>query len=105
VRHFIREAANRPDTVRDMMEMRMVRRLQLDTEQRRKVHQILVNRQSQLRDLRQEFAPRFFEIVSNADSQISATLTPEQRERFQQLREQNRRFPPLFRREGLPPGQ
>jgi uncharacterized membrane-anchored protein YhcB (DUF1043 family) len=98
VRHYIHQALNRPEQARDMMEQRMVRRMQLDAEQRRKVHQILVRRQAELRGLRQEYGPRFFQIVSNADWEISAALTPEQRERFEEFREQNRRLLPPFGR-------
>ena len=54
-------------------------RLRLNAAQRQQVGDILAHAQDQLKDLRQDFAPRFAEIMSNAQSEISATLTPEQR--------------------------
>lgn len=100
VRHFVRQAVANPDHVRGFIERRMVVRLGLDADQRRKVHQILVERQGDLRELRMEFAPRFLEIVTNAETQISATLTSEQRETFEKLREENRQlWPRPMRRE------
>ena len=98
VRHLVRQAVANPDRVRDLIEQRMTRRLRLNAEQRQRVHEILTERQGDLRGLRQEFAPRFLDIVTNAEAQISATLTPEQRERFEKLREENRRLLPMLRR-------
>ena len=97
VRHYIQEAVSKPDTVRNLMEQRLVRRLQLKPEQRRQTHQILVKRQTELRDLRAEFASRFLQAVSNANSEISATLTPQQREEFEKIKEQNRRLQQLLK--------
>ena len=102
VRHFIQEAVRRPATARDVLERRIVRRLQLNPEQRRAVHQALVKRQTGLRNLRAEFTPRFSEIVSNANSEISVVLTPEQRDTFEKLKEQNGRLQPLLRMRNAP---
>ena len=92
VRHFVQQMAADPDRVRLMVERRLGARLKLDATQRRKVHEILTLTQVELRGLRSRFAPEFQQIVSNAESQVSATLTPEQRERFERFREENRRF-------------
>ena len=43
------------------------------------------NKGKQLRELRGEFQPRVQEIMRNAHQQIAATLTPEQREKYQRL--------------------
>ncbi|MEY4387404.1 MAG: hypothetical protein RLY20_2687 [Verrucomicrobiota bacterium] len=91
-RRFVQTAVNNPDRVRDLIERRMTARLRLDAEQRTKVHGILVESQMQLRELRGEFAPRFEQILTNAAQQISATLTEEQRVRFEQFRAENRQL-------------
>ena len=72
-----------PDRLRLLVERRLSRRLRLDSVQRHKVDAILVHTQEDLRGLRQQFAPSFRTIMSNAQFEIAATLTPEQEERFQ----------------------
>ena len=99
VRHYVRVALTNPDRVRSFIETRIARRLRLDAQQRQDVDRILARTQDDLRQLRSEFTPRFREIVTNAESRISATLTPEQREKFDQLREENRRLWPALRRQ------
>ena len=64
--------------------------MRLDADQRTKVRDTLADAHGQLKQLRGEFQPRFLAIVSNAESQLSASLTPDQRERFQKFREENR---------------
>jgi hypothetical protein len=68
----------------------MQHQLRLNADQSAKVDQILEHTQDDLRGLRTDFAPRFHTIMGNAQSQISEVLTPEQRERFQKFREENR---------------
>ena len=98
-RHFVREAVANPDRMRELIERRMAARLKLDAAQRAKVHGILVGSHQQLRELRGEFAPRFAEILTNAGTQISATLTDDQRVRFEKFREENRE---LWQPQGKP---
>jgi len=38
-----------------------------------------------IKSLRREFQPRFLAIVEQVEAEISATLTPEQRQKFQRL--------------------
>jgi hypothetical protein len=45
-----------------------------------------------LKDLRHQFAPSFQTIMSNTQAEISAVLSPEQRERFNRFREENHPF-------------
>jgi hypothetical protein len=52
----------------------------------------LTNAEGELKSLRLEFAPRFVAILTNAESEISGVLTPEQRERFKKFREENRQL-------------
>lgn len=92
VRHFIQQAVADPDRVRDVIERRLNRQLRLDVAQRQQVHDILVDSQKDLRELRGEFRPRFLTIVTNAEQRVSAVLTAEQRERFEKFREENRQF-------------
>ncbi|MDB6065375.1 MAG: hypothetical protein JWR26_1583 [Pedosphaera sp.] len=95
MRRTIQAMVNHPEAVRERVELELVRKLRLAPDQRRKVHQIMVDTQLQLRELRRDAQPRFMLIVSNSQSQIASVLTPEQRERFEKLREGNRRFLPL----------
>jgi hypothetical protein len=90
VRHLIERIATHPDRMRVLVEKRLTARLRLDPEQHRQVDQILTNTEGELKALRREFAPRFVSILTNAESEISALLTPEQRERFKKFREENR---------------
>ena len=90
VRHFVRGIAMNPDRMRGLVEKRLTSRLRLDPEQHRQVSQILTNTEGELKALRREFAPRFVAILTNAESEVSALLTPEQREQFKKFREENR---------------
>jgi hypothetical protein len=92
VRHAVQAALTNPDRVRDLIEKRVTMRLQPDADQREKVPQILAQAQANLRSLRQDTAPRFRGIISNAESQIAILLTPEQREKFAKLQEENQRL-------------
>src|SRR5882762_9487606 len=90
VRRMVATAVHNPDRVRLLIEKRLTRRLRLDPGQQAKVDQILTHTQTELRSLRQEFGPRFQAIMGDSQSEISAILTPEQRQRFDKFREENR---------------
>jgi hypothetical protein len=92
VRQFIRQAVTNPERVRELIEGRLDARLKLDEAQRQQVREILADSQKNIRRLRGEFAPRFTEIITNAESRVSEVLTPEQREKFAKLREENRKL-------------
>ncbi|MDB6015754.1 MAG: hypothetical protein JWR19_243 [Pedosphaera sp.] len=100
VRHFIAQAVRNPDVLRDKVERDLARKLDLTTDQEAKVRLILQDAQGQIRDLRREFGPRYMVIMNQAEREIAATLTPEQRRLFDRYREENRRFLQL----GGPPG-
>jgi saccharopine dehydrogenase-like NADP-dependent oxidoreductase len=89
VHHIVMQIARNPNRLRDFIEKRMTVRLRLDARQRAQVDEILQRRQADLVALRGDFAPRFRGIMSNAETEISAVLTAEQRERFQKFREQH----------------
>ena len=90
VRHWVRQVIANPERLRGLVEKRMTGRLNLDAAQRQKVDDILSRSQGRITELRQEFAPSFRNITSNAVVEISGVLRPEQRERFRKLFEENR---------------
>jgi hypothetical protein len=91
-RRTIARVLSNPNQLRSLIEKRMTRRLRLDPDQRSKVDAILTRTQSDLKDLRHQFAPSFQTIMSNTQAEISAILSPEQRERFNRFREENHPF-------------
>jgi hypothetical protein len=62
------------------------RDLDLTPEQEREIDAILADAQRDAIALRQELMPRMLDILDRSQSGISAVLTSEQRERFEQLR-------------------
>jgi hypothetical protein len=92
VRHVVRDAILHPEKMQAVMERNLTRRLRLDNEQQTKLRQILADTHGQLKDLRHEFQPQFFEILSNANGQITAILTPEQQARFERFKAENHPF-------------
>jgi hypothetical protein len=92
IRHIVRQVINNPDFMRDKIERRLAVRLRLDHDQREKVHDVLVHTQQEMKSLREDFQPRFFSIMSQAQSEISATLTPEQRRKFEEFQDENRQL-------------
>lgn len=92
VRHFVYQAARDPEVMREMIEKRVSRRLRLDPQQQAKVREILVRKQAELKDLRSEFQPRFLSIMDAGKAEIESALTPEQRQRFEQLQQENRQW-------------
>jgi len=92
VRHVVRTAILHPEKMRDRIERDLTRHLKLTDQQRPQVHAALVRAHERLQALRWEFQPRFVEILDGTRSEILPALTPEQRERFEQFREENRRL-------------
>lgn len=62
--------------------------LQLSAEQQAQVQQIFDDTRSQLDALHKESEPRVEEIRRQADERLSRTLTPEQWQKFQQMRDE-----------------
>lgn len=89
VRRIVQEAIKNPDAVRVFLEHRLDRRLKLDAGQQAQLHDILMNAHQEIKDLRQEYRPRFNLIVTEADGKIDAILTPEQQERFEKFKAEN----------------
>ena len=90
VRHIVQQAVNNPDRFRDRIEARLASGLRLRPDQRAKVHEIFLHTHEDMKSLRGEFQPRFAAILDRAQSDIAATLTPEQREPFEKFKQENR---------------
>ena len=92
VRRVVQQAMLHPERVQVVIERRLTHQLRLDNSQQVKLHDILSGTHTQLKDLRREYGPQFVLIVSNANSQITAMLTPEQQARFEELKQKNHPF-------------
>jgi Spy/CpxP family protein refolding chaperone len=68
----------------------MFDRLQLDEGQRAQARQIFADTRGQLEALRRESEPRVVEIRRQADERLQKVLTPEQWQRFQQMKAETR---------------
>ncbi|MGH9967400.1 MAG: hypothetical protein ACREBG_06155 [Pyrinomonadaceae bacterium] len=82
-------AANAETSRRERFEQ-MLDRMQLSSEQKTQVHQILGDTRSQLQALRKESEPRFEEIRRQTDEKLQKVLSPEQWKQFQQERDEMR---------------
>lgn len=89
IRHAAREAVLHPARAQLLIEKRLTRRLRLDADQQLKLDGILTDARSQLAALRQQYRPPVALVFSNANAQISAMLTLEQRLKYEKLREEN----------------
>ncbi len=67
---------------------KMVKDLQLNEEQKTQVQQIFDDTREKLAALRRESEPRVKEIRSQADERMQKVLTPDQWQRFQQMRDE-----------------
>jgi Spy/CpxP family protein refolding chaperone len=79
--------AGAPPTRQDRFRQ-MSQRLQLSAEQEAQVRKIFDDTRSQLDALRKESEPRVREIRGQADERLRQALTPEQWQKFQQMREE-----------------
>ncbi|HXT64600.1 MAG TPA: periplasmic heavy metal sensor [Pyrinomonadaceae bacterium] len=68
----------------------MASRLQLNDDQKTKVQQIFSDTRQQLQGLRKESEPRVNDIRQQADQRMQQVLTPEQWQKFQQMRSEMR---------------
>jgi Spy/CpxP family protein refolding chaperone len=79
------ERADRRDQFEQMLDQ-----LQLSADQKTQVQQIFGDTREQLRALRRESDPRLEEIRRQTDERLQKVFTPEQWQRFQQMRDQTR---------------
>jgi Spy/CpxP family protein refolding chaperone len=82
--------AHRALSGRDDRFEQMSARLQLTADQKTKMQQVLGDTREQLRALRKESEPRVTEIRKQTDQRVQQILTPEQWQRFQQMRDEMR---------------
>jgi hypothetical protein len=68
----------------------MSARLQLNADQKTKMQQVLGDTREQLRALRKESEPRVNEIRKQTDQRLQQILTPDEWQRFQQMRDEMR---------------
>lgn len=68
----------------------MSTRLQLNTDQKTKVQQVFGEARDQLRAVRKESEPRVSDIRKQTDQHLQQILTPDQWQRFQQMRDELR---------------
>lgn len=68
--------------------------LQLTQEQRAQVKQIFNDTREQIQSVRKDSEPKFEEIRRQADERLQKVLTPEQWEKFKQLKEEMRKQQP-----------
>jgi hypothetical protein len=85
----VQQAILHPEKVQAVIERRLTRQLRLDNNQQVKLHEVLLDTHGQLKDLRREYGPQFSLIISNANGQIAALLTPEQQVRYEALKQKN----------------
>lgn len=86
-RGWVRAAG--PERGEDRFEQ-MSTRLQLNADQKTKMQQVLGDTREQLRALRKESEPRVGEIRKQTDLRVQQILTPDQWQRFQQMRDEMR---------------
>ena len=101
VRQMVANAIAHPAGGGSKVEANLAHKLRLDDKQREQVHEYLKQSREQLRDIREDFQPKFNATVLNARTNISSVLTPEQQRRFEQFLADNRQF--LAVRELPPP--
>jgi len=77
----------------------MATRLQLNDDQKTKVQQIFSDTRQQLQNMRKESEPRVNEIRQQADQRLQQVLTPDQWQKFQQMRSEGRERRGLQNRE------
>ena len=92
VRHVIKSVVANPDLVWTRIERALAADLKLNPEQRATVQQILAETHNQVRSLRTEYQPRFLPMIEKARADIAATLTPEQRAKFDKILKEKERL-------------
>ena len=90
VRHFLFKHHHRGD-ISERMRERMRRELDLTPEQVARISPILDRAAAQLQQMRRDTGQRVREILDETHRQIAPTLTDEQRQELQRMKERHRR--------------
>ena len=80
-RNMLAKALERPSILSERVEASLGN-LSLSPEQDQKIAQILTESREQSQNLREEFRPRFWPILTETHRKIDSELTPEQRSQF-----------------------
>ena len=80
-RNMLAKALERPSILSERVEASLGN-LSLSPEQAQKISQILTESREQSQNLREEFRPRFWTILTETRRKIDSELTPEQRSQF-----------------------
>ena len=80
-RNMLAKALERPSILSERVEASLGN-LSLSPEQDQKIAQILTESREQSQNLREEFRPRFWTILTETHRKIDSELTPEQRSQF-----------------------
>ena len=100
-RHFLFGGGHHPGAER--MREHLKSELDLTPEQMSKISPIVDKMAAQLEQIRTDTSRRVRETFSDAHRQIAENLTPEQKTKFDQMRERHRRFLRGHHRHGGPP--
>jgi hypothetical protein len=92
VRRAVREALLHPARVQMVIERRLIRRLRLDAAQQGKLDEVLTGARGQMEEIRKQYRPPVTLVFSNANVQINALLTPEQRARYENIKAENAEY-------------
>jgi hypothetical protein len=100
VGHKIKDLIEKgPDSVAEIMERRLTRNLDLDPDQKQKVHECFQANLKQRKELQTQIQPQVRMLNRQTFQEISAILRPDQADRFHQNVEELRK-----RRKGFNPG-
>jgi Spy/CpxP family protein refolding chaperone len=95
--------ASHHDVAAERMRERLKRELDLTPDQLTKISPVIEKTVAQLESIRKETAHRVRETFSDAHRQIEADLTPEQKVKFERMRDRHHRMMRRFhRRHGTP---
>lgn len=86
-RHFVRMAIVHPERVQNLIERSLTRRLQLNTDQQIKLHDILTDTRGRMKTVREQFRPQIQAIYQETDTNIEAILTPDQQAKYEKIKE------------------
>jgi Spy/CpxP family protein refolding chaperone len=87
----------------DRMRERLVRELELTPEQVRQMSPILDDTARRLQEIRRESGGRVNEVLTQSHQQLGAYLTPDQKDRWEDMQRRHRRFWRRHRGEPPPP--